>query len=241
MNQAEIYYNSLLNLAGQITTAFSMVPIIAGLFFWNYFNKPLKVIFLFLSFRLFINLLIELFIWSVNTYYNIFWKPILTYLKIDNALFFNGLYYLNTIIFVGLFYYILNEKQKNKSLLKKFLAFCVCFEVINFFFIDGFRSVGIYGPVLINCLSVILPSYYLWWLSNDPPNLPISKNSYFWISIALFLPHLISLIFIFTADMLYETNFILYCKAHMVSNLFEIFSQLGFLYAFMNAKYVKYL
>jgi hypothetical protein len=242
MNEIDKYYNELLNLSGKVTTAFSILPILVGaVFYKRFFTKPLKIFFWYLVVRFSLNVLMEVFIWSANKHYLIFWKPIFKALQIENTLFFNGFFFLNNFILIGFFYYTLLNIDKKTQWLKYLTIGLSIFEVINYFFIDGFRQFGMVGPIVVNSFTVLLPCYYLWHLSNSPPNLPILKNTYFWISLSLFIAHLIAFLFMFTGAKLYETDFALYCKTSILRNFVEISSQIGFIFAFTKSKYLKYL
>ena len=243
MNHLQEYYNNLLNLSGKIVTIFSIVPIIGGLFYFKYFNKPLKVYFWYLLFGLFLNILAETFIWSVNitTHYEAFWKAVLAYTKIEDTNFFNGISYFAAILFFGWFYYLLMQKAKYTIWLKWLCIVLCIFQIFNYVFIDGFRAKGAIGLVVSNIYCLVLPAIYLWYMSNNPPDVSIRKNAYFLISITLFLLSILSFIYSFTAENIYETNFILYCKIKIFKNGIFILTQIILFYAFTQAKFVKYL
>ncbi len=243
MNELDKHYNELLNISGKIVTYFSLIPILIGLFYYKTFNKPIKLFFYLLIFELGLNILAELFIWSVNieSHYKSFWKPILTFTKIEDTNFFNGFSYFASFLFVGWFYYLIMQKA-SFSLWLKWICFGLCvFEVINYIFIDGFRSKGAIGLVSSNFYVVVMAGLYLWYLSNNPPDLPILKNSYFLISITLLVTSLISFIYSFTAETIYETDFVFYCKIKIFRNCINMLSQIVILAAFIRSKYLKYL
>jgi hypothetical protein len=241
MNQSEIYFNELFNLSGKFVLIFSIFPIVYGVSSRKHLNNILRLFLGYWVARFSLNCLVELFIWSVNLHYDNFWKPILTYLDISDTYFFAGFFYLIDFIFISIFYRKVIDNQKVKGYIQIILLVLILFQIINYFFIDGYQSEGFFGPVLDGLLLSILPAFYLWQVSNNPPNLTILNHSYFWISVAIFIPHIISFIFIFTADVLSESNFVLYCKLHIGRNFLEALSQLGFLYAFYKAKYLKYV
>jgi hypothetical protein len=243
MNKLDNYYNELLHLSGTITSILSIIPIIVGLIFYKYFNKPTKVFFGYLIFGLVMNILAETFIWSVNipSHYNKFWKTILDALKIEDTNFFNGFSYFASFLFLGWFYYLVMKSAKYSYILK-WLCIALClFQVFNYFFIDGFRTKGAVGLIASGIYATALPALYLWYLSNKPPDLSIWKNAYFWISGALFVISTISLVYSFSAETLYESNFVLYCKTKIVRNGVNMLSELAYLIAFTKAKYLKYL
>ena len=241
MNELEKYYNEIFNISGKIATAFSILPLLVAYICRKNLNKTMKAFLWYLLIRFSLNVLTELFIWSANKHYKVFWKPILQPLKIENTFFFNGFFTLNVYISLGLFYYLLFKKEKIGQIIKYSAIFLFFFQIINYLFIDGFRDFGLVGPTVASSFMIFLPCYYLWYISNQPTELPISKNSYFWISIAVSIPHLITLLFMVIANKIYTENFILYCKIHIGRNFIEILSQFIFAYAFTKAKYLKYL
>ena len=189
------------------------------------------------------NILAELFIWSVNIpdHYNAFWKPILDYLKIEDTNFFNGFSYFASFLFIGWFYYLLIKSAQYIYLLKWLcIALCV-FQVFNYFIIDGFRAKGAVGLILSSANSMALSALYLWYLSNKPPNLSIWKNPYFWISGSIFIISTLSLVYSFSAETLYESDFVLYCKTKIIKNGVNMLGELAFLISFTKAKNLKYL
>lgn len=238
MNQIEEYYNLVLNRFGQITTLFGLITIIVGFIYRKYFNKPINIVFYFLIISLVLNALTELFIWSATAHYYSFWKPIFEKLNIWDSNFFNGFFYLTNIVFIGMFYFKILPKN---YWIKYFAILLAIFQIFNYFFIDGFRNYGVIGVTISDLFIILLPCFYLWDMSSNPPNISVLKNSYFWISMALFLPHLFQIIITFTASDLHKTNFVLFAKTHVVRNIFLIISQILFIIAFTKAKYLKYL
>lgn len=246
MNQNEEYYNFFLQRISQVYSFVSFLTLLFGLFFWKSLNKALKIIFLYLCCRLFLIGIVGLLRWSIINFRESFWLPIFGEIGLDHFEksdfnFINIFFYLIYVILPGWFYLIVLEKSKNVIWLKYLITTVVIFEVINFFFIEGFKSYGIIGAILSDTFLIIVSGYFLWSLSNNPPNIPLLKISYFWIFLALFLPHLMQLLITITADKLYETNFILYCKTHVVRNLIHIICQIFYVFAFKNSKYLKYL
>jgi hypothetical protein len=239
MNKIEDYYNHLFYLFGSIPEYGIAVPLFIAIIAWNKLNKTAKVFFRYLLAYFIFYMLNQFFLWSVTKHYNIFWKPILTSLKIGDNLFFNGIYYLIDFIGIGLFYSKLINKYS--KILKIATSILVIFQIINYFFIDGFRSFGFYGSIFSIIWVLVLSGYYLWFLANFPQNISLSRNFYFWISIALFVPTLCnSAIQILQSKTPIEEQ-LTYIKLG-VTRIFILIAQLSlYIIAFTKAKYLKYL
>jgi hypothetical protein len=237
MNVIENYYNEILIKISLITSFCFFATIIIALFYKKYFNLALKIFFNYLLIRVFLELITKLFIWSTAKHYEVFWKPILEYFQIYDINFINGIYYLVNFILIGYFY----SKIFNFIKLKTISICLAIFQVINYFFIDGFRSYGTVGAILSDLFLIILPCMYLYRMSAQPPNIPVQKNSYFWISLGLFIPHLVQIAITITASDLHQTDFVFFCKTHVFRNIILIISQLFFIYAFLQSRYLKYL
>lgn len=241
MGPNEKYWNALLLLCGKITTTVSVLPIIVGIWQRRHLNKPLRIFLWFITIHLMLNLITEFFIWSVNTYYTAFWKPILDYWKIENVLFLNIFFDLSEYILIGYYFRLLFAKISIKNwILWSTWAFCA-FAIVNYLFFEGYRGFGVWSHVVNNSFIITLPLIYLWCLAQHPGVISINRNAYFWLCLGLVIPHLLSLLFSFTADQLYDTDFILYCKAHIGRNWLVIIAQLFYAYGFYQAKYIKYL
>ncbi|MES2795976.1 MAG: hypothetical protein V4683_08425 [Bacteroidota bacterium] len=246
MNQNEEYYNFFLQRISQVYSFICFLTILFGLFYWKSFNKALKIIFGYLCCRLFLIGLVGLLRWSIANFSKSHWLPIfgekgLKHIVESDFNFINIFFYLIYVILPGWFYLKVLEKSKTVIWLKYVITIVVALQLFNFFFIEGFKSYGIVGAILSDTFLIIVSGYFLWSLSNNPPNLPLLKNSYFWIFLALFLPHLMQVLITITADNLYESNFILYCKTHIVRNFIHIVCQIFYVLAFKNSKFLKYL
>lgn len=245
MNQNEAFYSFILSRISFFTSLFFILTIIFGTFYWSSFNKAIKIIFWYLCVRLLLNGLVALFSWSVKVHSKQFWKPflgdsILLDLKNSHNNFSNGIYYLVFLVLPGLFFLQILKGHKHYFWFRYLYFFLIFFQIINYFFIDGFRSYGIVGATISDLFLIALPCLYFWQISNRPLNIVLIKNSYFWICLAFFLPHVVHLPISITATNLYESNFILYCKAHIIRNLIHIVSLFFYMIGFFNSRYLKY-
>lgn len=238
MNNIELDYNNLLLLSGRITTLLSVIPIFVAIWQRKKLSKPLQIFFWFGVVRFALNLILEAFIWSITPFRE-FWTPILKEYKIENTLFFNIVFYLANYIILGILFKELLKKSIFQSILKYFIPFISIAAVFIFFFIDGYHGFGTVGPIINGLYICVLPLVYLWYLFQNDTQTSVSQKPYFWISLGLAIPHLIDLLFLFTADKLYDQNFVLYCKTHIIRNILEIFAQLLFAFAFFIARQEK--
>lgn len=241
MNQSESYFNQLLAISGSLTTYFSILPILLACFFLKNLNRPLILFFWYLVARFVLNLITILFVWSVNKYYDQFWKPLLTSLKIEDTNFFSGIFILNDIIFIGFYFSILNISNTIRARISFITIILIVFQGFNYFFIDGFRSLGTIGNIVSTCFLIILSGFYLLVISKNPPKLTITKNSFFWIAIGLFIPHIFGLFNILVVELLFKSDFVLFCKARIFRNFLQMLSEVLFMISFCFAKYQKYL
>jgi hypothetical protein len=243
MPEIELYYHQLLMNSGLITGLLTIIPILFAIFYWKYPNKHLKFFFTYLVIRLSFNILVELFIWSSGSkvHYYTFWKPYLDYWKIDNTLFTTILFRLDTFIFLGLCYFAILPNdflRKHKGLLVSALSII---SIIIYVFVDGYHSDGFVNSVLESIFIIWISFSYLRHLYQSNLSISIQNHPFFWISIGLLFPSLISLIFQFIIDKLLASDFVLYCKAHIVSNVFEVIGQGFYVVGFTKAKYLRFL
>ena len=241
MTELEAYYNDVLIFYGKIAIVFLWIPVFVAWVKWKHLNRPLKVFHWYLMAIILNNLLAQLVLWTFRKDYESFWKPYLTAWKIDNIHFLNIIYDLIVLSFVGYFYYILLKKIQASNWLKYLICFLCLVAIINHLYIDGFRSFGIINSTITGIFVTFLPCLYLWHLNKAEPGISLSKNPYFMISLGLFVPSLISLIYLFLGDEIYKHDFVLFVKFQMVKNLIDVISQGFFIVAFWNARFVRFL
>lgn len=237
MNQLESIYNDWLYLSGQVTTWFSVLPVLVGFLIIKKLNGVQRVFLVCILTKLILNICLELFVWSANNHYE-FWEPVLTRFHIEDTNFSNTFFYLHAYLFFGYYYYLLLDRPQ---WLKILVISLVIFQLINFTWIEGSKEIGNWGISVKNSFMIIISGYYLWFLSNNPPQISINKVPYFWIAVSLFILGLISYFHVFIFNQLYTENFILFCKARIGKNIIEIITQFFFIYAFYLSRYNRYL
>ena len=233
-------WNEFLITFGRIATITMLIPVVVALFFKPLWNKALRVAFLYVLFSFLINALDHALIWAINNYTD-FFRPALTYWKIDNTFFFTILYYLKDFILLGWFYSLIYphpQQQKYIFRLAMLLAFMV---TINYCFIEGYQVFGVFNPGADALFCVIIPLIYLWSSRQQSLRIPLKKNPYLWISLGILLPSMLSLFLYFSGNYIYESDFILYVKVYSIKNFFEIIGQQLIAIGFFHARYTRFI
>lgn len=239
MPEIEIYYNKILILFGRLNIASMILPIVIAIWMWKRLNKPLKVFLGYCVVTLLINLLEQMFIWSVDKYTD-FWLPILRYWRIENTNFLQILYYLRDFTFLGWFYSIL--LPLHSEIWVKRIAISLFFAtLINYLFIEGYRVYGIFNPAIDAIFSFVLPLFYLWFLYQSFFHIPLYKNPYFWLSFGLIFINLLGLFLYFAGNKMQQTDFVLFAKVVIIKNCLEIIGRIILSIGFWYAPYVQHL
>jgi hypothetical protein len=180
------------------------------------------------------------FIWATNKYYTYF-KPWLDYWHIADVNFLQILYYLKNFAFLGWFFSLLLQPQVSALWIKRISISLFVIALINYLFIEGYLVYGIFNPTADAIFCFVLPMFYLWFLYSTDSKVPLSKNPYFWMSLGLAAPNLISLIFHFWGNKLVEIDFVFFAQLAIAKNgisfLGHIFLAIGFYYA----PYTRYM
>ena len=113
--------------------------------------------------------------------------------------------------------------------------------LINYLFIEGYLVYGVFNPTADAVFAFALPLIYLGYLYRLDTMVPLSKNPYFWISLGLVVPNLISLIFHFVGNKLLETDFILFAKLTIAKNGITVIGHILIAIGFYYARYVNFL
>ncbi len=240
MNSSEIgFYNDLLVFYGRIALSTLILPILIGLWQGRVLNKPLRFFLLYLIAGLTIALLEQLFLWSTSAYYPA-WKPYLDYWKIGDTNFIQILYYLKNFALLGWFYTLLLPNQVG-IWVKRVSVLLFVVALINYLFIEGYHVYGVFNPTADAVFCFVLPMIYLGYLYRQDSIVPLSKNPYFWISLGLVVPNLISLVFHFVGNQLIETDFILFAKLTFGKNGIAIIGNILLAIGFYYARYTQFL
>ena len=231
MNSNESYYNYLLqNIFGPLMILTSLVVVIIGLVRKKYISRDIYFFWKYRLTVLIINFIIWLFVWSVNNYYYHF-KPFLDAFKIENNYFLSILMYLCDILFLGIFYSKLFKSKVLRTLtfLHLFLA------ILIYIFIDGYHEYGTINALIINTLILFSSLLYIAFKFKEKLYKSILSNQYILISIGLFMPNLVRILFTIFANDLDKTNFVLYVKLKIASNFIDFFGYYLFGWVFLKS------
>lgn len=241
MTPLENEFNQLHIFYGRLTIATMILPIIVAMVRANYLNKTLKIFFWFCVINLVCNLTEQLFIWSVNNYTEA-WVPFLKKWDIHDTNFLQILYLITNFVFIGWFYgLLLDNKSKFGNYIKNGGFILAFFSIIIYLYIDGYNNAGSVNSTINTIFQFSLPALYLWFSYRSITILEFKKNPYFLISIGLLIPHLIGIFFEYVLDKIYETDFVLFVKFSFARNVFSVFAQLIFVYAFYYARYARFV
>ena len=240
LSPLEIDWNDLLILFGKISSVAFFFPIIIALIYRNYWNKSIFMVFIFCSVTFILNFLEVGFIWLTGTYRK-FFEPILTFWEIQDTTFLNITFIVKNFLLLSFFYsYIFPNEYFKKNIIRlgQFLTILV---VINYIFIEGYKELGVFNPLLNSLFIIILPLIYLWYSQEYALRIPLGKNPYFWISIGLIIPNILSLFYYLSGDYINGADFILYCKFQIGKNLFEILGQILIAIGFYHSYYARFI
>ncbi|MDX1941664.1 MAG: hypothetical protein SFU99_13985 [Saprospiraceae bacterium] len=224
---------------GRVNVATMIYPIILAFWNRNILNQPLKVFFIYCIATFCINLIEQLFILGwINNYEIVI--EIVEYLDIENTNFMLILYHLKDFAFLGWFYSILMPFRY--SIWIKRIAFLLFIAaLINYLFIEGYKGYGIFNPTTDAIFSFSLPAIYLRYLYKNMLNVPISKNSYFWISFGLIFTNLIGFFLYLIGDTLHTYYYPLFTKLSISRNGFDMIAQVLLSIGFLYTPFAKYI
>jgi hypothetical protein len=240
MTQEENWYNDLLTRSGQITAVAMLIPLAMAVMRYRMLNKPARVFFWYLVVVLLVNFIEQLFIWAVNAYTD-FWLPYLDYWKIGDTNFLGILAFLSNFLFLGWYYRLIIVPADIGKWVQRISIFLAMFALVDYFWITGYNAAGVFVPVLNGLFTTVVPMAQLWFLIRQDHKVGLYKIPYFWFSTGLIVSHLFSLLFFFTGEKLYETDFSLFVKLSVAGNCLRLLVQLLYAYGFYKARALKYL
>ena len=240
MNLEELYYNDLLVKGGFFAMLFLAVPLFVAFRKYRYFDKSLRFLVYFLLIDLLILFLVQLFSWMTLTYES-YWSPILQQYGIGSTNIFSILSYINRFLILRC-YFVYSFKIFTASQILKFIPFVLLSIVfIDFFFITGIDNMSAFSQSVQTFYVIFFVAIQLWYVYKDTSKVMLNRNPYFWISMGLFFPSLLSVWSSIFANNLYEQDFVLFCQISLVeciiycTGLFLI--SVGFYYG-RNVKYL---
>lgn len=239
MSDIEKYFHDIFILSGRICLVCILIPVLIALWNKKHLNTPLKIFVWYCLVTLLINITEHLFVWSADNY-KTFWLPILKKWGISDTSFLQIFYYLKDFALLGWFYALLLP-LKYSIWVKRIASFLFLATLINYLFIEGYNTYGVFNPAADAIFSFVLPSFYLWYLYRHLINFPLNKNVYFWISFGLIFTNLIGLFLYLVGDAIHKMDYVLFTKMSIIRNIFDMISQVIFAIGFWYAYYVKYL
>lgn len=238
MNQIEAHYYRLLEQTGYVYTVLLLVPVIVAWIYWKRLSKPLKVFHWYLVARIVIVLTSEV-LYRAFVEYSHFWTPVLGFLGISNMHFMNILSSLSQVIGIGYFYMLLSSHAGFCRVMKYVMGGMIVLISSDYFFFEGYKRFGQWAW-LEGIFILVVPALFLWKIIKKDTEVVPLKNSYFLISLGLFLTNLIALVYFFLGSSLYETNMVLFVKMQLAKNGVNVLGQLLFLLAFRRAYLLRF-
>lgn len=238
MNEIEAYYYGLLEKTGHIYTVLLLVPVVTALVYWKQLNKPLKVFFWYLVARVAIVITSEALYWAFVKY-NAFWSPFLKAAGISNMHFMNIFVSMAQVMGMGYFYILISRSPAFNRVVRYVAGGLLLLILLDYFFFEGYKQFGRWTWVE-GIYILVLPGVFLWRIIKKDTDVVPLKNAYFLVSLGLFIPHLIALIYSFLGNSLYETHLVLFVKLQLARNGINVFGQLLFFLAFRRAYLMRF-
>lgn len=236
MNETEKYYNNLLVISGYFPTFFLLAPILLACWKWKQLTLPLRFFFWFCFWLLVFNVLVLLFIWSYTEHQS-FWKSYLGNWGIENVLFSRIVFYFNDFIFLGYSYFLVLLPNKSKRFHYLLIALLCLLSCVIYVFVDGYQNYGSVGQIFKSVFVLIIVGICFWQLfTSKNTKHSIRKQPFFWINLGLLIPVASTILFESVGDLLFQNDFVVYCKWHILNNAIEILGQIFFIIAFWKAK-----
>ena len=239
MTDAEIICNKTFLFWAEITIYCMLISIIAAFFYRKQLNDSLRLFWVYCIINFLINLAELLYVYAVNNYTSYFeaWLEVT-----DGRLNFLLIFYqLKTFALLGWFYSKTLSGYTSSNWLKT-LSFFLCIIAIVIYIInEGWRNYGLFVPAAEAIFLFVIPFLFLWHLFRIDLALPILKNPYFWISLGLIIPNLLSLFLFFTGDTISETDYCFFTRLANTKNGFTIIGQIFIAIGFSKASFTKYV
>ncbi len=235
----ESFYNEALFRSGQYSLFFIVFTIIIGLKQRTYWNIQFKTIFFYLVFDFLIVISMQLMGWLTNHNGN-YWQPFFESLNINNTNCFAILSYFHILI-LGVYFSTAIPSKKAKIYTKYLSIFLFLIIAFDYFFFTGYNNYSSFSQTILAIYGLILPSIHLWYIYRDDSKVALNKNPYFWISLGLLLPNIMTLWLELFGSTLYDEDFILFCQVSIGNSVFYCISMMLIARGFYFARYAKYL
>lgn len=214
MSELEIY--KLTVLLGYILLFARFVLILVIIRGRHYFiiQSPFKVLYWYAIFAFIINIFEVSFVNIVNLFKNQL-IPILQKLEIDDTFFISPFYYVNELLFLGLFYSrVLKDKTGE---IVRYVAFALAgLEILNTVFGEGYKDAQKIGSLLLSLNGIVLPLLFFRQYYTQKNDTSFTQKAYTWISWGVLVPYIFSLLIYFLSDSLVTNYPILFYQLSIV-------------------------
>jgi hypothetical protein len=229
MNEKE-YYNLVMIFGYFLIAARGMLFItLLRKFFVTASYSAYRMLFWYSFFALIIAIFEVSFIHLVNTYKE-FFMPILTKFEIGNTFFISPLYWLNELIFVGLFFSkLLSFKREKIVRIVAFTLFII--EILNTIFVESYKDSQPIGSILAPLFEVILAILLIQENFNKKINSKLRKDTAQIIAWSFLMMNTFSILIYFFSDKLFKNYRVLYYQISLSRMLVESFCILLIAYA----------
>ncbi|RDB04262.1 hypothetical protein [Runella aurantiaca] len=147
--------------------------------------------------------------------------PILQKLEIDDTFFISPFYYVNELLFLGLFYSrVLKDKTGE---IVRYAAFVLAgLEILNTVFGEGYKDAQKMGSLLLSLNGIVLPLLFFRQYYTQKNNTSFTQKAYSWISWGILTPYIFSLLIYFLSDSLVTNYPILFYQLSIVRMSIDI-------------------
>ncbi len=210
----------LLIIFGEILLFFIAIPLGIAIYKWMYFRKPpYRWLFYYLLIYFLLTLFLNIFIDLATKYYAIV-GPYLQKMDIYNTFFLEPFFYINQILFLGLFCSSVFQKSKiGKSI--RIIACLLClFIIINSFFGEGYQNYQSISDLLTSIFLIVIAIILLkkMYVSNTQKS--ILRSPYFWVALGIIINTCGGSFIGFISNRMYNDSEIIFYQAHVVADIF---------------------
>lgn len=240
MSLIEEFWNDIFILSGNLTLFIRILTVLCAIYFIKYWNEDIRFFFFYILFSVVLNFLEQVFIWVTDVFKDSI-TPFLLYWEISDTFFLQIFLYLNNYLLLGIFYSRISPIKSYGSLLRWLSIILALLTIVNFFFFDGYKKHGLLSASLIVIFVFVVPLIYLWQSQKYSLRIPLWKNPYFWISLGLVIPNLLSSFLYFTGDNIYSYDYVVYVQMYCAKNFFTMFGQLMIAIGFAHSYYARFI
>lgn len=240
MNKLEEEYNNILINFGLYSLFFIIFPIIFGIKKYRTLDTALVYILLFIVFEAIIELFLQGLSWISSTYLNL-WLSIADFLNIDSTNFLSIFAYVNHFIILGFYFYEVIQNRQMAKLILYVSWILMIIVTYDYFFITGHNNYSSFSQTLLSFYGLLMALLHLKYLYAENNKVPLNKNPYFWISMGLLFPNIMTIWLELFGSYLQEADFILYCQVSICYIVFYCIGMLLIARGFYFSRYAKYL